>query len=42
MKDVLDGRIMTESAALRPKIYSYLASHRDDDKKKQKAQKNLS
>ena len=33
MKDELGGKIMTEFIALRPKLYSYVKLHGDEDKK---------
>ena len=33
MKDQSGGIIMTEFAALRPKMYSYLTDNKDEDKK---------
>ena len=33
MKDELDGETMIEFAALRPKIYTYLTNHKDENKK---------
>ena len=33
MKDELDGKTMIEFAALRPKIYTYLTNHKDENKK---------
>ena len=33
MKDELGGKIVTESAALRPKTYSYLMDDGNSDKK---------
>ena len=33
MKDELGGKIMTEFVALRPKTYSYLTDHCEEDKK---------
>ena len=40
MKDELGGKIMTKTAVLRPKTYSYLTD--DNENKKQKAQKSQS
>ena len=39
MKDELDGKIMTEFAALKPKTCSYLTD--DSDENKKKAQKSV-
>ena len=42
MKDVLGRKIMTESAALGPKIYNYLKDDSNENTKKQKAQEGAS
>ena len=41
MKDELGGKIMTEFAALRPKIYSYLMNDGNSDKKAKGTKKCL-
>ena len=41
MKDELGGRIITEFAALRPKIYSYLTDDCKEDKKAKRTKKSV-
>ena len=42
MKDGLGRKIMTEFAALGPKIYNYLKDDSNENTKKQKAQEGVS
>ena len=42
MKDGLGRKIMTEFAALGPKIYNYLKDASNENTKKQKAQEGVS